>query len=71
MVGLALNCGKDPILEAAENLEKEENSVSVQNVGEEDQPTPGVEEGEPEPGIPEDPEPAPPAASGPFPGASE
>ena len=56
---LSLHCGKDPILEAAENLEEETKATSVAITKTEVEPQPVDEDGEPEPGIPEEPEPAP------------
>jgi hypothetical protein len=61
MVGfLFCSCGKDPILEAAENIEAEEAAVvdgapaAGAPMGEEGEPSPGIPE-EPSPGIPEEP----------------
>ena len=57
---LALHCGKDPILEAAENLEEETTAApGAPPVPAQGEPMPVGEAGEPEPGIPEEPEPAP------------
>lgn len=57
---LFCGCGKDPILEAAENLEAEVSTeqgappVTDVALGVDGQPTPGIPE-EPTPGVPEDP----------------
>jgi len=56
---LAVHCGKDPILEAAENLEVEDRSEAPAVEKSTDEPIHTVQEGDPEPGIPEEPEPAP------------
>jgi len=59
VVGLSLHCGKDPILEAAETLEEETETPSEAVAKTEGEAPPVGEEGEPKPGIPEEPEPAP------------
>jgi len=57
---LITHCGKDPILEAAENIDAEEPSSEAGEAAEpSEQPAAMGEDGEPEPGVPEEPSPAP------------